>query len=118
STELSKRDTGKTFYILDEPSTGLHFKDISLLLQVLNNLVDRGNTVLVIEHNLDIIKVADFIIDLGPDGGKNGGEVLFEGTPEDLVKNKKGYTGYYLKSELKALKTKGQIAIEPEVQNS
>jgi excinuclease ABC subunit A len=100
STELAKRDTGKTFYILDEPSTGLHFKDISMLLSVLNKLVDRGNTVLVIEHNLDIIKVADYIIDLGPDGGNNGGKILFEGTPENLVNDKESYTGQYLRAEL------------------
>lgn len=100
STELSKRDTGKTFYILDEPSTGLHFKDIALLLQVLNKLVDRGNTVLVIEHNLDIIKVADYIIDLGPEGGQKGGNLVFEGTPEDLKDVKGSYTGFYLKDEL------------------
>lgn len=100
STELSKRDTGKTFYILDEPTTGLHFQDIQLLLDVLNKLADRGNTVLIIEHNLDIIKVADFIIDIGPEGGDAGGKILFEGSPEDLIKNKKSYTGYYLKKEI------------------
>lgn len=100
STELSKRDTGKTFYILDEPTTGLHFQDIQLLLDVLNKLADRGNTVLVIEHNLDIIKVADFIIDIGPEGGDAGGKILFEGSPEELIKNKKSYTGYYLKKEI------------------
>lgn len=113
STELSKRDTGRTFYILDEPSTGLHFQDIALLLQVLNKLVDRGNTVLVIEHNLDIIKVADHIIDLGPEGGNNGGKILFEGTPENLIKQKSSYTGYYLKDELlnqPAIKTKSKKA--------
>ncbi len=101
STELSKKDTGKTFYILDEPTTGLHFQDIQHLLEVLNKLVDRGNTVLVIEHNLDVIKVADHIIDLGPEGGDGGGEILFEGLPEDLVKVKGSYTGKYLKGELK-----------------
>lgn len=101
STELSKRDTGKTFYILDEPTTGLHFRDIALLLKVLNTLVERGNTVLVIEHNLDIIKMADYIIDLGPEGGKQGGNLLFEGTPEELTKAHVGYTGEYLEKELK-----------------
>jgi excinuclease ABC subunit A len=101
ATELSKRDTGKTFYILDEPTTGLHFEDIQHLLDVLNKLVDRGNTVLVIEHNMDVIKVADHVIDLGPEGGEGGGKVLFEGTPEDLIKEKESYTAQYLKQELK-----------------
>ncbi len=100
STELSKRDTGKTFYILDEPTTGLHFEDIQHLLDVLNKLVDRGNTVLVIEHNMDVIKVADHIIDLGPEGGDGGGKILFEGTPEGLLKCKESYTGEFLKAEL------------------
>jgi len=100
STELAKKDTGKTFYILDEPTTGLHFEDIQHLLDVLNKLTDRGNTVLVIEHNLDVIKVADHIIDLGPEGGDGGGYILFEGTPEELVKCKESYTGIYLKKEL------------------
>ena len=100
STELSKRDTGKTFYILDEPTTGLHFEDIQHLLDVLNKLVNRGNTVLVIEHNMDVIKVADHIIDLGPEGGDGGGKILFEGTPEDLVGNKESYTAAFLGNEL------------------
>ncbi|ANH83947.1 excinuclease ABC subunit A [Niabella ginsenosidivorans] len=100
STELSKKDTGKTFYILDEPTTGLHFEDIKHLLSVLNKLADKGNTVLVIEHNMDVIKVADHIIDLGPEGGDGGGRILFEGTPEALVKIKDSYTGLYLKEEL------------------
>ena len=100
STELAKRDTGKTFYILDEPTTGLHFEDIQHLLIVLNKLVDRGNTVLVIEHNLDVIKVADHIIDLGPEGGNGGGRILFEGTPEALVQCGESYTGIFLKEEL------------------
>ncbi len=100
STELGKKDTGKTFYILDEPTTGLHFEDIQHLLDVLNKLVDRGNTVLVIEHNLDVIKVADHIIDLGPEGGDGGGQILFEGTPEGLVKVKESHTGRFLKAEL------------------
>ncbi|WP_276502883.1 excinuclease ABC subunit UvrA [Terrimonas pollutisoli] len=100
STELSKRDTGKTFYILDEPTTGLHFEDIKHLLDVLNKLVDRGNTVLVIEHNMDVIKVADHIIDVGPEGGDGGGMILFEGTPEELIKNKESHTARFLKTEL------------------
>jgi excinuclease ABC subunit A len=100
-TELSKKDTGKTFYILDEPTTGLHFEDIRHLLDVLNKLVDRGNTVLVIEHNLDVIKVADHLIDLGPEGGDGGGRILFEGVPEDLLKNKESFTAKFLKEELK-----------------
>jgi excinuclease ABC subunit A len=101
ATELAKKDTGKTFYILDEPTTGLHFEDIHHLLEVLNKLVDRGNSVLVIEHNLDVIKVADHIIDLGPEGGGGGGQILFEGTPEDLIKVKGSFTAQYLKMELK-----------------
>ena len=100
STELGKKDTGKTFYILDEPTTGLHFQDIQHLLAVLDKLVDRGNTVLVIEHNMDVIKVADHIIDIGPEGGDGGGRVLFEGVPEDLVKVKESFTGKYLQAEL------------------
>ena len=101
STELGKKDTGKTFYILDEPTTGLHFQDIQHLLEVINKLVDRGNSVLVIEHNMDVIKVADHIIDIGPEGGDGGGLVLFEGVPEDLVKVKESFTGKYLHTELK-----------------
>ncbi|MEN8249146.1 MAG: excinuclease ABC subunit UvrA [Bacteroidota bacterium] len=100
ATELSKKDTGKTFYILDEPTTGLHFQDIQHLLDVLNKLVDKGNTVLIIEHNLDVIKVADHIIDLGPDGGDEGGIIVGTGTPEELSGNTKSYTGNYLKHEL------------------
>jgi excinuclease ABC subunit A len=100
STELSKRDTGKTFYILDEPTTGLHFQDIQHLADVLNKLVDRGNTVLVIEHNMDIIKIADYIVDLGPEGGDGGGKILFEGTPEQLADNKESFTASFLKQEL------------------
>ena len=100
STELSKRDTGKTFYILDEPTTGLHFEDIRHLLDVLNKLVDRGNTVLVIEHNMDVIKVADHIIDIGPEGGDGGGKILFEGTPEQLVDIEASHTARFLKAEL------------------
>jgi len=98
--ELGKRDTGKTLYILDEPTTGLHFEDIRVLLEVLNKLVDKGNTVIVIEHNMDVIKVADHIIDLGPEGGKDGGKVLCAGTPEEVIKNKKSYTAQSLKEEL------------------
>ena len=101
STELGKKDTGKTFYILDEPTTGLHFEDIQHLLLVLNKLVDRGNTVLVIEHNMDVIKVADHIIDLGPEGGDGGGKILFEGTPEGLIHSKESYTAAFLAQELK-----------------
>lgn len=100
ATELGKKDTGKTFYILDEPTTGLHFQDIQHLLDVLNKLVDRGNTVLVIEHNLDVIKVADHIIDLGPEGGDGGGRILFEGTPEAMIRNKESHTARFLKTEL------------------
>jgi excinuclease ABC subunit A len=100
ATELSKRDTGKTLYILDEPTTGLHFDDIKVLLDVVNRLVDKGNTMIVIEHNLDVIKCADYIIDIGPEGGRNGGKILFEGTPEQLVKSRKGYTAQYLKNEI------------------
>ena len=100
ASELSKKDTGKTLYILDEPTTGLHFEDIRVLMSVLNKLVDRGNTVIVIEHNMDVIKVADHIIDLGPEGGRGGGEILCKGTPEEIVKNKKSYTAKYLKKEL------------------
>jgi len=97
ATELSKRDTGKTLYILDEPTTGLHFEDVNILLHVLNKLVDRGNTVLVIEHNLEVIKIADYVIDLGPEGGGRGGYIIAEGTPEQLIKNKESFTAQYLK---------------------
>ena len=100
ATELGKKDTGKTFYILDEPTTGLHFQDIQHLLDVLNKLVDRGNTVLVIEHNLDVVKVADHVIDLGPEGGDGGGIILFEGTPEEMIKHKTSHTARFLKLEL------------------
>src|SRR5690606_27260360 len=97
ATELSKKDTGNTFYILDEPTTGLHFEDVNVLLGVINRLVDRGNTVLLIEHNLDVIKVADWIIDMGPEGGRNGGKLIFSGTPEELVKQKNSETGRFLR---------------------
>ncbi|MFN6261082.1 MAG: excinuclease ABC subunit UvrA, partial [Bacteroidota bacterium] len=102
STELAKRDTGKTFYILDEPTTGLHFEDIRHLMDVLNKLVDRGNTVLVIEHNMDVIKMADHLIDLGPEGGDGGGSILFQGTPEEMVKKTNTHTANFLKIELMA----------------
>ena len=101
ATELSKRDTGHTLYILDEPTTGLHFEDVNILLHVLNKLVDRGNSVLVIEHNLEVIKIADYIIDLGPEGGGRGGYIIAEGTPEELIKNKKSYTAEYLKEVMR-----------------
>lgn len=101
ATELAKRDTGKTLYILDEPTTGLHFEDIRVLLGVLNRLVDKGNTVIVIEHNLDVIKCADYIIDMGPEGGRGGGRLLCEGTPEKVAKNKESFTAQFLKEELK-----------------
>ncbi len=100
ATELSKKDTGKTLYILDEPTTGLHFEDVNVLLGVLNKLVDKGNTVIVIEHNMEVIKVADYVIDLGPEGGDRGGMLVAEGTPEELIKNKNSHTATYLKIEL------------------
>jgi excinuclease ABC subunit A len=100
ATELSRRATGRTLYILDEPTTGLHFADIDRLLQVLNMLVDQGNTVLIIEHNLDVIKAVDWIIDLGPDGGDKGGRLVAEGTPLDIARVKESYTGRYLKKLL------------------
>ncbi|OCB76814.1 excinuclease ABC subunit A [Flavobacterium piscis] len=98
--ELSKKDTGNTFYILDEPTTGLHFEDIRVLMDVINKLVDKGNTILVIEHNMDVIKLADYIIDIGPEGGKGGGQLIAKGTPEEVAKNKKSYTAKFLKKEL------------------
>jgi excinuclease ABC subunit A len=97
ATELSKRDTGRTFYILDEPTTGLHFEDVRLLLDVLHRLVDRGNTVLVIEHNLDVIKTADWILDLGPEGGTRGGAIVAAGTPEQVAAVEESHTGRYLR---------------------
>ncbi|HEY0769737.1 MAG TPA: excinuclease ABC subunit UvrA, partial [Sphingobacteriaceae bacterium] len=100
ATELSKRDTGKTFYILDEPTTGLHFQDIAHLLDVLQKLVDKGNTVLVIEHNMDVIKSSDYIVDLGPEGGAKGGKIIAKGTPEEVAKNPASYTGKFLNAEL------------------
>ena len=107
ATELSKKDTGRTLYILDEPTTGLHFEDVNVLLHVLNKLVDKGNTVIVIEHNLDVIKVADHVIDLGPEGGERGGEIVCEGTPEAITKVKRSYTGKFLKEVLKVPKVLG-----------
>ena len=101
ATELAKKDTGKTLYILDEPTTGLHFEDIRILMDVLQKLVDRGNTVIIIEHNLDVIKLADWIIDIGPEGGRKGGQILSTGTPEEVAKSKKGYTPKFLKNALK-----------------
>ena len=100
ATELSKRDTGNTFYILDEPTTGLHFEDIKVLMGVLNKLVDKGNTVLIIEHNLDVIKTVDHIIDIGPEGGNKGGMIVFSGTPEDILSCKNNHTAEFLKKEL------------------
>ncbi|MBT4782750.1 MAG: excinuclease ABC subunit UvrA, partial [Gammaproteobacteria bacterium] len=102
SRELSKRDTGKTLYILDEPTTGLHFHDIKQLLAVLHHLRDQGNTIVVIEHNLDVIKTADWVVDLGPEGGSGGGMIIAEGTPEQVAKNKKSHTGVYIKQHLAA----------------
>jgi excinuclease ABC subunit A len=103
ATELSKKDTGNTFYILDEPTTGLHFEDIRILLDVLNRLADKGNTVLVIEHNMDVIKVADYIIDLGPEGGERGGNIVCQGSPSQIIKEEKSITAQFLKRELKNL---------------
>ena len=100
ASELSKRNTGKTFYILDEPTTGLHFHDVKVFLDVIQKLVDKGNTVLIIEHNMDVIKVADFIIDLGPEGGEQGGQIIFSGTPEEIIKCNESHTGQYLRKEL------------------
>ena len=100
ASELSKKDTGNTFYIMDEPTTGLHFEDIRVLMGVLNELVDRGNTVLIIEHNLDVVKLSDYVIDIGYEGGKGGGQLIAKGTPEEIVKNKKSYTAQFLKKEL------------------
>jgi excinuclease ABC subunit A len=103
--ELSRKATGKTLYILDEPTTGLHFDDIKKLLEVLHRLVMQGNTVVVIEHNLEVIKTADWIIDLGPNGGTGGGQIVATGTPEEIIKNKSSYTGHYLKSVLQNSKS-------------
>lgn len=97
---MSKRDTGKTLYILDEPTTGLHFEDIRVLMNVLNRLVDKGNTVIIIEHNLDVIKTADYIIDLGPEGGNDGGQIVVTGTPEEVAASNIGATAPFIKKEL------------------
>jgi excinuclease ABC subunit A len=94
--ELSKKDTEKTLYILDEPTTGLHFEDVRVLMNVLNRLVNKGNTILIIEHNMDVVKLADYIIDIGPEGGAEGGKIIATGTPEQIVKVKDSYTGFYL----------------------
>jgi excinuclease ABC subunit A len=102
ATELAKRDTGRTLYILDEPTTGLHFEDVRLLLEVLHRLVDKGNTVVVIEHNLDVVKTADWVIDLGPEGGERGGRVVAEGSPETIAQSKASHTGEYLRKVLQA----------------
>jgi excinuclease ABC subunit A len=102
ATELSKRDTGRTLYILDEPTTGLHFEDVRLLLEVLHRLVDKGNTVVVIEHNIDVVKTADWIVDLGPEGGDAGGRVVAAGGPEDVARQAQSFTGQYLRRALSA----------------
>jgi excinuclease ABC subunit A len=112
ATELSKRATGKTFYILDEPTTGLHFDDVARLLSVLGRLVESGNTVVVIEHNLDVIKTADWVIDLGPEGGDKGGELVASGTPEDVAANPASYTGQYLRGVL------GRVSAAPDAARS
>ena len=107
ATELSRRATGRTLYILDEPTTGLHFADVERLLDVLHRLVDAGNTVVVIEHNLDVVKTADWIIDLGPEGGKAGGEVIAEGTPEAVARSRRSFTGRYLRELLATGEVRG-----------
>lgn len=109
ATELAKRDTGKTVYILDEPTTGLHFEDIRVLMTVLERLVDKGNTVIVIEHNLDVIKMADYVIDMGPEGGKGGGRLLACGTPEQVAQSTEGYTPKFIREELQ----NEQRSVEP-----
>jgi excinuclease ABC subunit A len=111
SKELSKRSTGRTLYILDEPTTGLHFEDVRKLLEVLHELVEQGNSVVVIEHNLDVIKTADWIIDIGPEGGDGGGEIVAEGTPEDVAESTRSHTGRYLKDIL-ATARKRRVAAE------
>jgi excinuclease ABC subunit A len=108
--ELSKRATGRTLYLLDEPTTGLHFHDVAKLLEVLHELVEQGNTVVVIEHNLEVIKTADWIIDLGPEGGDGGGEIVAEGTPEDVVRVKRSHTATFLKEVLKKARNASQAA--------
>jgi excinuclease ABC subunit A len=106
ATELAKRDTGRTLYLLDEPTTGLHFEDVRVLLDVLNRLVDRGNTVVVIEHNMDVIKTADYVIDMGPEGGRDGGLILCSGTPEEVMMHPDSYTAGFLREELSFRKKK------------
>ena len=101
ATELAKKQTGKTIYILDEPTTGLHFEDVNVLMKVINKIIEFGNTVIIIEHNLDVIKLADYVIDIGPDGGNKGGKIVAEGTPEEIILNPKSVTGKFLKDELK-----------------
>ena len=101
ASELSKRDTGNTLYILDEPTTGLHFEDVRVLMEVIQQLVDQGNTVIIIEHNMDVIKQADHIVDLGPEGGSGGGRIVAEGTPEQVIKISESITGKFLADELK-----------------
>ena len=110
SRELSKRDTGKTLYILDEPTTGLHFEDIRQLLNVLHRLRDQGNTIIVIEHNLDVIKTADWIVDLGPEGGDGGGRIVAEGTPETIAKHRSSHTGRFLKRCLEPRSARASLA--------
>jgi excinuclease ABC subunit A len=100
ASELSKKDTGNTLYILDEPTTGLHFDDIKVLLEMINKLADKGNTIIIIEHNMDVIKTVDHIIEIGKGGGRNGGEIIFNGSPEELIKSSKSPTAKYLKKEL------------------
>jgi excinuclease ABC subunit A len=114
ATELAKKDTGKTFYILDEPTTGLHFEDIRILMNVLNKLVDKGNTVLIIEHNLDVVKLADHVIDIGPEGGDEGGKVVATGTPEEIANQKHGHTGRFLKKELEETVNQRELAVLAE----
>ena len=110
ATELSKRDTGRTLYILDEPTTGLHFEDVRLLLDVLHRLVDKGNSIVVIEHNLDVIKTADWIIDLGPEGGERGGQVVAAGTPEDVAEVRESYTGHFLQKALRTRSLESRVS--------
>ena len=109
ATELSKKDTGNTFYILDEPTTGLHFEDVRILLDVLNRLVDKGNSVLVIEHNMDIIKASDYIIDLGPEGGSRGGTIICEGNPREVMMNPKSITAEFLRKEIESQDKAGNL---------
>ena len=111
ATELAKRDTGKTLYVLDEPTTGLHFEDIKVLMNVLNKLVDKGNTVLIIEHNMDVIKLADYVIDMGPEGGDRGGEIICQGTPEEVAQCPTSYTGLYLREELSSMNLAGVMPV-------